>query len=121
MFIDALIVVFCVLVLIATVTFMLSHEEAPQVFDETEKRQKLLHIVKNLRLSDMLTVLKIPLWKYIQTVPVNDINRHVSACRGCTELDICDDCLKKGVPEKDMSFCPNHQSLSVHARSLRDR
>ena len=121
MFIDALVVVLCVVILIATVTFMVSYEEAPQVFDETERRQKLLHIVKNLRLSDMLNLLKIPLWKYIQAVPVNDIKRHVSACRGCIELDICDSCLKKGVPEKDMSFCPNHKSLLVHARSLRDR
>jgi len=115
-----LIVVLCVAVLLTTVAFMFSYEEAPQGFGETEKRQKLLHMVKNLRLSDMLVLLKIPLWKYIQTVPLDEIKKHVSTCRGCTELDVCDDCLKKGVPEKDMRFCPNHQSLLSHARSLRE-
>jgi hypothetical protein len=115
MIIDALTLVLCVVVLIITLTVMFKYDEDSQVLDEAETRQRLLHVVKNLRLSDMLALLNIPLGQYIQVVPVNEIKRHVSACRGCTELSTCDRCLKKGVPEKDMSFCPNNQSLLEHA------
>jgi len=119
MVIDILTLVFCVVGLITTVAAMFTYHEVPQVLDETKERKRLCRIVKNLRLSDMLALLNIPLGRYIQVVPVNEIKRHVSACRGCTGLGVCDRCLKKGVQEKDMSFCPNHQSLLVHARSLR--
>jgi len=121
MVIDILTLAFCVVALIITVTVMFSYHKAPLVFDEADKRQKLVRIVKNLRLSDMLALLGIPLGQYIQAVPVNEIMKHVSACRGCPEPNICDRCLKKGVPEKDMSFCPNHQSLLVYARTIGGR
>jgi len=119
MIIDILTLVFCVVALVITVFVMYTHHNAPQVPDESIERERLLRIVKNLRLSDMLALLNISLGKYIQFVPVNEIKRHISICRGCTGLGVCDRCLKKGVQEKDMSFCPNHQSLLLHARSLR--
>jgi len=119
MVIDILTLVFCVIALAITVFVMYTHHNAPQVLDESVERERLLRIVKNLRLSDMLGLLNISLGRYIQFVPVDEIKRHISICRGCTGLDVCDRCLKKGVQEKDMSFCLNHQSLLVHARSFR--
>ena len=118
MVIEILTLALCVFALGITLFVIYTYHNASQVLDERVERERLLRMVKSLRLSDMLALLNISLGQYIQLVPVDEINRHISICRGCTALDVCDHCLEKELQEMDKSFCPNQQFLLLHARSL---
>lgn len=91
----------------------------PRITDDLEKREKLLLAVKSLRLSEMLHLLNIPLEQYVITLPVQEIRKHVKACRACAQISSCDRCFRRGIPDDDMSFCPNHKSLIKHGKRLK--
>ena len=101
------------------IVILIGYVLLPQISDDLEKRQKLLRAVKSLRLSEMLHLLNIPLEQYVITLPINEIRKHVKACRGCTQISTCDRCFRRGVPDKDMSYCPNHKSLTKHGKKLK--
>ncbi len=112
MVLDVLTMVFLVLAIGIIIAVLLEYSHAPgDVIDYCEYRKNLLAIVQHLRLCSMISLLNIPIKRYISIVPVTEIEDHVSACKTCGELETCDRCLRDGVPAKDMSFCPNYVSL----------
>ncbi len=87
------------------------------------KKKKHLHEVlirriTQLRLSKMLKFLGADIEKYAQKVPVADINLHIHRCWRCTEHKTCDGCLRDGKRVDDMSFCPNHEALTQHSKTI---
>lgn len=109
--IDTLTLTLLLVVLAVTINVIISYLRFPNAIDDAEYRERLQGVIKTLRLNKMLVLLNIPLEQYLTTVPLKEVNRHVSACRACTQLGACDRCLQQGVPQKNMSFCPNHESL----------
>lgn len=116
--IDALTLSLSLVVIVIVINVMISYLRLPNVFEEADHRERLQGVITTLRLNKMLALLNIPLEQYLTAVPLNVVNRHVSACRACTELGACDRCLQKGVLQKDMSFCPNHKSLMKQRKIL---
>lgn len=118
MLMDALTLSLFLLVLFIVFAVVLGYNMLPRVMDEAEYRAMLLRAVRGIRLNDMLTLLGIPFSRYIDAVPLIEINKHVLVCRNCTALDACDDCLHRADPDANMDFCPNHQSLLKHRKFL---
>ena len=118
MYIDALTLSLSVVVLVIAVNVVISYLRFPSAFDDTENRARLQRVIRTLRLNKMLALLNISLEEYVASVPLRVINRHVLTCRACSESGVCDRCLRKGVLEKNMSFCPNHGSLLQQRKLL---
>lgn len=118
MYLDTLALIFLVVALVTCVAVVIEYHLKPAVIEDCEHRERLLHAIQKLRLFKMLSLLHVPLKRYIVSVPLSEISGHITACRGCTELGVCDRCLRTGVPDKDMSFCPNHESLLKHRKVL---
>lgn len=114
MYLDTITLLFLVVAIVTIVAVLVEYNLMPTVIDDREYRARLLQAIQNLRLFKMLSLLRVSLERYIVFVPLSEIKSHITACRGCTELGICDRCLRNGVPDKDMSFCPNHESLLKH-------
>lgn len=100
------------------ITILIGYVLLPRITDDLEKRERLLHAIRVLRLNEMLTLLNIPLEQYVITLPTSEIRKHIMRCRGCAQISSCDRCFRRGVPDDDMSFCPNHKSLSKYSKRL---
>ena len=89
---------------------------------KTRKKKRFYEVlarrVTQLRLSKMLQFLGADVDEYIHKVPASDINMHIHRCWRCSEHDTCDSCLRDGKHIAEMKFCPNHQSLTKHSRTL---
>jgi len=118
MYFDAFSVSFLMVAAAIAIVILIGNVLLPKLADDLEKREKLLQAIKTLRLNEMLTLLNIPLEQYVITLPTNEIRKHVMACRGCAQISSCDRCFRRGVPDDDMSFCPNHKSLSKYSQRL---
>ena len=109
--IDTLSITLMLVAVVIIVNVLVSYLRFPNIVDDAGQRARLRKAINTLRLGKMLALLKIPLDQYLTAVPLPIISRHVSACQACTELGTCNRCLQKGVLQKNMSFCPNYQSL----------
>ncbi len=85
---------------------------------ELDSRQALVGAVKNLRLNKMLDHLNMPLERYVDTVPANEIMSHILNCRKCKNINTCDKYLRRGATNTEVSFCPNFKSLSNNRKYL---
>ena len=118
MYLDTLTLLFLMVAILIIVAVVVEYKQTPKVIDDCEYRERLLHAIQNLRLYKMLLLLHVPMERYVVSAPLSEIKSHVTACRGCTELGVCDRCLRNGVPDKDMSFCPNYESLLKCRKAL---
>jgi len=80
--------------------------------------ETLLERVKRLRFYKMLTYLGADPDEYLRAVPLADINQQMQRCMACTTLEICDRCLGEGRRVDNLDFCPNHQSISEHSKTV---
>ena len=111
MSIDSLSLSLMLVALVIIINVLVSYLRFPSVSDSAENRARLRQAINSLRLGKMLALLRIPMERYLNVVPLTVVSRHVSTCQACTELGACNRCLQKGVLQKNMGFCPNYESL----------
>jgi hypothetical protein len=81
----------------------------------------LLKRVKRLRIYKMLKFLGADPDEYLHVIQAVDINRQIHRCTHCKEHESCDSCLLDGKRLVNMNFCPNHQSLTEHSKTIYQR
>lgn len=114
MILDAFTLYFLVVAIATLIVVIVEYNLVPTAHNSDEEGKSLLQAIRSLRLNRMLRLMGIPLARYMASVPLTEIKKHVTACRGCTEVGACDRCLRKGVLNTDMSFCPNYEYLSKY-------
>ena len=83
-----------------------------------QAHEQLVKRVKRYRLYKMLKFLGADPDEYLHTIPAEDINQQIERCSLCPSPDYCDRCLHDGMRVDNMDFCPNHQSLSEHSKTI---
>ncbi len=78
----------------------------------------LRRVVSQYRLSKMLAYIGIKLEDYVERIPPDEIRTQVSHCKACTELDICDRCLRDKHYVSNMHFCPNYNTLMSYSKIM---
>ncbi len=60
----------------------------------------------------MLSKRNIDVNKYLHDMPMNDIEKQLHNCDGCTAQGECEEALaKEGTSDVDYSFCPNDEYI----------
>jgi hypothetical protein len=73
-------------------------------------RKKLMERLKQLPFNSSKR--NIDVNKYIHDMPVNDLEKQLHNCDGCTTKGECEEALaKEGTSDADYSFCPNDEYL----------
>ena len=75
------------------------------------KLETLRHTVYQYRLAKMLHYIGVRVEDFVKRTPEWQVKKHVVRCRSCTNINICDQCLRDGKYVSDMHFCPNYSSL----------
>ena len=76
-------------------------------------RNELKKSITPSRLGRMLTKKGIDLQYYIYSLPPSDIEQHMSNCKRCHSLDLCDCYLNNKKVDKNivLSFCKSNDSI----------
>jgi hypothetical protein len=75
-------------------------------------RKRLMERMKQLPFHRMLSKRKIDANKYLHDIPVNEIEKQLRNCDGCTAQVECEEALaNEGTSDVDYSFCPNDEYL----------
>lgn len=83
-----------------------------------QTHEQLLKRVKRYRFHKMLKFLGADPDEYLDTVPTEEINQQIERCSLCSSPDVCDRYLRDGKQIDNLDFCPNHQSLSEHSKTI---
>lgn len=120
MYLDVFSVTLIVVAAITVAFVVAGHALFSVNVNAADRREKLYLAVKSLRLHEMLDLLGIPLERYISSVPVRKIRAHVKSCRACVRISECDRCFRRGIPDENMNFCPNHTGLLAIKKKFGD-
>jgi hypothetical protein len=74
-------------------------------------RQELAIRLSDTCLPGLLRSFGIEPVRYLHSLPIPEIEKHLRACAACTQLPRCKEAATRNLSPEEYAFCPNHQDL----------